>query len=221
MCVDQSVSVRNGTHEELVDWLVSIGAARTDAVRTAIAAVDRACFVPPGIAADPYANAPVVLKVDAAGRAVSTISQPTMVVEMLEQLAVASGDRVLEVGTASGYNAALLAQLVGETGLVVSVELDEELAVSAARRLTGCGQVEVVHGDGREGFEARAPYDRIIVTAGASEVASTWHEQLAAGGRLVVPITGADGRGQCLTLDRTDEGFTQRAASPCGFVPLR
>lgn len=212
------------SHEDLVRFLVGRGAARTDAVRAAIAAVDRADFLDPEARRHAYRDAPVLLKVDAeTGEALSTMSQPSIVALMLEELAVAlrPGGRVLEVGTASGYNAALLSHLVGDGGLVVTIELDDELAASAAGRLRGLGNVRVVAGDGRAGHAADAPYDGVIVTAGAEAVAPAWVEQLAVGGRLVVPITGANRIGSCVTYERTADGLVERSSMACGFVPLR
>ena len=183
--------------------------------------VDRRGFIPKESAGETYLDEPVVLKVGPDGRPASTTSQPTMVALMLEQLAPRPGDRVLEVGTASGYNAALLARLVGDQGVVVTVEIDGELAALAADRLRDLANVEVVVGDGRRGFEAQAPYQGIVVTAGASEVAPAWIEQIALGGRLVVPITRSDRHGRCITYEKAGDGLVELASTPCGFVPLR
>ncbi|MGH3854548.1 MAG: methyltransferase domain-containing protein [Pseudonocardiaceae bacterium] len=132
----------------------------------------------------------VVTKRAEDGTAVSSASSPNLVAEMLEALDVAPGHRVLEIGAATGINAALLAELVGPAGEVVTIELDDDLAAGARAGLAAAGypQVEVICGDGALGHPARAPYDRIIVTAGAWDIASAWWQQLALGGRLVVPL---------------------------------
>lgn len=182
--------------------------------------VDRGAFVPAAAAAQAYADAPVVLQVDPEGRPVSTVSQPTMVALMLEQLEVRPGGRVLEIGTASGYNAALLAALVGD-GHVVTVELDDELAELAAGRLRDTPNVTVITGDGRHGHLARAPYDGIIVTAGAPAVAPAWKDQLAAGGRLVVPLDVVGEGAVCVTFEEVAGALVERTRTPCRFVPLR
>ena len=204
---------------EMVDALTESGVLRSPSIREALLAVDRARFVPSD-ALDAYRDAPAVLQLGPGGDATSTISQPTMVVLMLEDLAVQPGDRVLEVGTASGWNAALLAHLVGD-GLVVSIEIDQGLSDTAAERLRDLPNVRLLVGDGRDGYPDAAPYDGIIVTAGAREVAPAWREQLAVGGRLVVPITGSDGTGLCITYEEVGGELVERASTPCGFVPLR
>jgi protein-L-isoaspartate(D-aspartate) O-methyltransferase len=217
----QARSVRSKTNDALVDALVRGGSLVSDAVRAAFDAVDRAAFVPPALRNEAYRDRPVLLKLDDAGRAVSTVSQPTMVALMLEELAVRRGDRILEVGTASGYNAALLSHLAGPHGLVITIELDEELSTRAAERLAGYSNVRVLVGDGREGHPAEGPYDGIIVTAGAAAVEPAWTDQLRVRGRLVVPITGADGHGRCVTYERAEAGLLELESMPCGFVPLR
>lgn len=209
------------SNDALVRALVRSGAVRSGGVRSAFEAVDRASYLPPPVMSQAYHDAPVLLKRDAAGVAISTVSQPTIVALMLEQLGVARDDRVLEVGTASGYNAALLAHLVGERGLVVTVEVDEGLARAAARRLAHLPSVRVIVGDGRLGHRRDGPYNGIIVTAGAPRVEPAWVDQLTSGGRLVVPITGDDRRGWCVTYERSESGLVELASMPCGFVPLR
>lgn len=206
----------------LVADLRRSGVIQSDAVAEAMLAVPRERFAPAH--ADVYDDSPILLKRDEAGVVVSTISQPTMIATMLEELAVERGDRIFEVGTASGYNAALLAELAGEAGRVVTVEIDEELAQRAAEalRATGYGdRVTVVAGDGSAGYAPSAPYDRIIVTAGAPAVAPAWVEELREGGRLVVPITGSAGTGMSRTYLNTPTGLHLLQEIPCGFVPLR
>src|SRR5262249_39931318 len=126
-----------------------------------------------------------------AGRVVSSSSQPAIMAVMLEQLGVAPGHRVLEVGAGTGYNAALLDEIVGPGGEVTTVDIDDDVAEGARAHLAGAGRprVRVVCADGAYGHPPRAPYDRIIVTVGAWEVAPAWARQLAADGRLVVPLS--------------------------------
>ena len=190
-------------------------------MRAAMLEVDRRAFLPAAASGEAYADAPVVLQVDAGGRAISTMSQPTMVALMLEQLQVGPGDHVLEIGTASGYNAALLAALTGGAGAGVSVELDEGLARRAAQRLAGRANIEVVVGDGRLGHPPGAPFQRIIVPAGAAAVAPAWNDQLDDGGRLVVPLPDGADREVCVTFEKTGAALVERARMPCRFVPLR
>jgi protein-L-isoaspartate(D-aspartate) O-methyltransferase len=206
----------------MVDHLRRRGRIRSAAVEAAFRAVDRRAFVPTAEARAAYDDAPIRLRHDdRTGAMVSTISQPSMVAYMLEELDVHAGHHVLEIATASGYDAALLSRLVGDGGTVHTVEIDAELAATAAARLRDRSNVTVVHHDGHEGFEPAAPYDRIIVTAGALEVEDAWRRQLVDGGRLVVPVTAVDGRGLCLTLDEVDGRLVRRASLACGFVRMR
>lgn len=212
--------MRRSAQEALIERLRSNGAIRTDGVLSAMADVDRRDFLPDG-AGDPYRDAPVVLQLATDGRPLSTASQPTMVALMLEQLAPRPRDRILEIGTASGYNAALLAHLVGEGGTVHTLEIEPELAGRATDRLRHLQHVHVICGDGRAGHPDGAPFDRIIVTAGAPRVLQPWSDQLVEGGRLVVPVTGPDGHGVCITFEKLDGELCERSRTPCGFVPLR
>jgi protein-L-isoaspartate(D-aspartate) O-methyltransferase len=147
-----------------------------------------------------------------------TISQPYMVALMLEALELLPMDRVLEIGTGSGYVTALLAEL---TGQVISVERHGSLAESARSRLAALGysNVKVVTGDGTRGFPEAAPYDAIIVSAAALEVPPALVAQLAEGGRMIIPV-GADDAQQ-LRLLRMENGQPQiQFGELCRFVPL-
>ena len=150
-----------------------------------------------------------------------TISQPLMVAEMTEVLELERGMKVLEVGAGSGYQAAIIKELVGEEGEVVSIEKIPELAKFARGNLKRSGyEVEVVVGDGTLGYEAKAPYDRIMVTAGAPDVPERLVEQLKVGGLLVIPVGG--GHMQALKIVRkVREGWVEeREGAGCVFVKL-
>lgn len=148
-----------------------------------------------------------------------TISQPYMVGRMTELL-LANGplDKVLEIGTGSGYQTAVLAQLVER---VFSVERIQSLQERAKEQLAELNLRNVVYrwGDGWEGWNALAPYNGIIVTAGASEVPQALLEQLAVGGRLVIPV-GEGNDQQLLLIVREEQGFVQHALEGARFVPL-
>ena len=147
-----------------------------------------------------------------------TISQPYMVARICEALAVRSRHRALDVGTGSGYQAAVLAELGAE---VVTIERIPELAEQARTNLAAAayGQVEVVVGDGTLGVPARAPFDAIAVAAAAPGLPETLYEQLEPGGRLVVPVGGH--RAQRLeVIVRSPEGPAVIHSVPCRFVPL-
>lgn len=211
--------------EALVSFIDGFGTFRTTQVKDAFRAVPRHMFLPDVDLTTAYAPKPVVTRRADDGTAVSSASSPHVVATMLEQLEVAPGHRLLEIGAATGINAALLAELVGPTGIVVTIELDDDLAAGARTNLTATGynQVEVICGDGALGYPARAPYDRIIVTAGAWDIVSAWWHQLAVGGRLVVPLrlhgSGLT-RSIAFDLEATGRMVSTRAAV-CGFVPMR
>jgi len=147
-----------------------------------------------------------------------TISQPYMVARICEALAVRPGQRVLDVGTGSGYQAAVLAELGAE---VVTIERIPELAEQARSNLAAAGyeRVQVVVGDGTLGVPERAPFDGIAVAAAAPGLPETLYEQLRPGGRLVVPVGGQ--RAQRLeVVVRSPEGPAVLHSVPCRFVPL-
>ena len=141
---------------------------------------------------------------------------------MLEELQLEPGQRVLEIGAGTGYNAALLRHVVGESGRVVTVDVDADTAARARRALKGSG-VTVVTGDGREGYARGAPYDRIIVTASAAEIPRAWFEQLEPGGLVEVPLRLREPAGlQLIPTLRREKGLLRSVSMICGgFMPLR
>ncbi|HMK92613.1 MAG TPA: protein-L-isoaspartate(D-aspartate) O-methyltransferase [Thermoleophilia bacterium] len=148
-----------------------------------------------------------------------TISQPFMVALMTQLLAPTVRSTVLEVGTGSGYQAAVLAELAGHVYTVERVEALAEQAGEILARL-GYHNVTIVVGDGSLGLPDHAPYDRIMVTAAAPQAPPPLLDQLAAGGRLVVPV-GPAGRDQVLhVIERTADGLREVESVPCRFVPL-
>jgi protein-L-isoaspartate(D-aspartate) O-methyltransferase len=148
-----------------------------------------------------------------------TISQPYVVAYMTEQLSVQAQHHVLEIGTGSGYQAAVLSRLVRE---VVSIERYRTLAEAARNRLhtLGYNNVEVVVGDGFAGVPDRAPYDRIIVTAAAERVPEALIDQLANGGVMLLPLGPRSGAQEIVKLTKTSEGLTQERLIGVRFVPL-
>jgi protein-L-isoaspartate(D-aspartate) O-methyltransferase len=182
-------------------------------VLEAMERVPREKFVPPSIAARAYDDAALPI-----GEG-QTISQPYMVARICEALSLRGGERVLDVGTGSGYQAAVLAELAGE---VHTIERIPELAEEARATLEAAGYGDRVHvhvGDGTLGLPEHAPYDAIAVAAAAPDLPSTLYEQLVERGRLVVPVGGR--RGQRLQLIvRSPEGPAIVRSVPCRFVPL-
>jgi protein-L-isoaspartate(D-aspartate) O-methyltransferase len=185
---------------------------RDERVLAAMERVPRELFVPETIADRAYDDAALPI---GGGQ---TISQPYMVARICEELALRGHERVLDVGTGSGYQAAVLAELAAE---VVTIERIPELAAEARQNLAaaGYGRVDVRVGDGTLGVPDRAPYSAIAVAAAAPEVPPTLYEQLEPRGRLVVPVGSP--RGQLLeVVVRSPEGPAIVRSVPCRFVPL-
>jgi protein-L-isoaspartate(D-aspartate) O-methyltransferase len=184
---------------------------RDERVLAAVAAVPRELFVPEDLRRHAYADRALPI-----GHG-QTISQPFMVATMLEALRLQGGS-ALEIGTGSGYQAALLAELADD---VVTVERVSELADEARRTLerAGYGRVDVRVGDGTLGVPEQSPFDGIVVAAAAPGAPKSLYEQLAPGGRLVVPV--GTQRDQWLEIvERTPEGPVRVRTVPCRFVPL-
>jgi protein-L-isoaspartate(D-aspartate) O-methyltransferase len=212
----------------LVAKLRARGVIRSDAVEAAFLSVARERFVP-GAAAEHgleavYRDDAIVTKRDPRGIPLSSSSQPALMAEMLELLALRAGHRVLEIGTGTGYNAALLTHLVGPKGRVTSVDVDAELVRAARRALREAGhRASVAVADGREGHATAGPYDRIIVTACADEIPRGWFDQLKHGGLLELPLRlDPDGAAIQLipVLQRRDDRLKSVALTWGGFMPL-
>jgi len=181
-------------------------------VLAAMSKVPRERFLPPNLRHDAYADR--ALPIDCA----QTISQPFIVALMTQALRLSGSQRVLEIGTGSGYQAAVLAELARE---VITVERHADLSRRAGEVLAelGYGNVTLVCGDGTLGYPDRAPYDRITVTAASRQVPPSLFEQLAEGGILVIPLGGRDYQ----NLQAIEKRGGQPLAvdlSPCRFVPL-
>jgi protein-L-isoaspartate(D-aspartate) O-methyltransferase len=202
--------------------LTASGRALSQPVRDAFAQVPRHLFLPEIGQAAAYQDEAFVLKCGPDGIPVSSSSQPAMMAIMLEQLDLQPGHRVLEIGTGSGYNAALMSLITGPEGHVVSVDIDAELVERARSSLAdaGFGAVEVRCADGGYGDPDGAPFDRIMVTAGAWDIAPAWLDQLTAAGRLVLPLSVC-GIELSVALERTaDDAWISTSACRCGFVRM-
>jgi protein-L-isoaspartate(D-aspartate) O-methyltransferase len=189
-------------------------AAMSPAVRAALGSVERHRLVPPSQTAAAYRNHPLPI---GSGQ---TISQPYIVALSTDLLGVDSKSSVLEIGTGSGYQAAVLAEIASR---VYSIEIIEALGRQAEERLKAMGyrNIEVRIGDGYAGWPEKAPFDGIVVTAAAPKVPQALVEQLKPGGRLVIPV-GGEGDIQFLKLltKRADGGVDEKRVLPVRFVPL-
>lgn len=184
---------------------------RDQRVLDAMGAVPREDFVPPELAGRAYDDSALPIE---SGQ---TISQPFIVAAMAEAAEVRPTDRVLEIGTGSGYGAAVLARLAAE---VVTIERHPGLAETAAARLVADANVTVVVGDGSRGWPDRAPYDAIVVTAAAPDLPAALVDQLADGGRLVAPVGAKHGAQDLVRARRSGEEITRTDLGPVAFVPL-
>ncbi len=186
----------------------------SDAVLEALDRVPRERFVPHGVRHLAYANHPLPIGYD------QTISQPYIVALMTELIDPQPTDRVLEIGTGSGYQAAVLGELGSE---VFTIEIVSELAASATALLgeLGYDRVHVRHGDGYLGWPDEAPFDKVIVTAAPAEIPAALVEQLRTGGRMVLPVGPQGGVQQLVLLRKTDEGeVRQEHVIQVRFVPM-
>ncbi len=210
-------SLRDG----LIAELHRTGALTQPAVERAVRQVPRHLFVPDRPLDEAYSDRVIMTKtVD--GIAVSSLSQPAIVTIMLEQLDVRPGMNVLEVGAGTGYNAALLAHLVGPAGRVTTIDIDDDTVQAARTHLAAAGSegVTVVLGDGGDGAPSRAPFDRIILSVGAWDISPAWLEQLEPGGLLVLPLWLVL-RQFSVAFEKVSDHFDSRSIRPCGFMPLR
>lgn len=198
--------------QAMVDKQIRSRGISDERVLHAMLSVPRHLFVDPSLEKEAYDDRPLPIGEK------QTISQPYMVAAMTEWLQPAPDHRILEIGTGSGYQAAILSLLAGE---VYTVERHRSLYLEAAERLErlSCHQVTPVLSDGSLGYAVAAPYDRILVTAGAPEVPKALLHQLKEGGLLVSPV-GELGKQQLIRITRKGKEFIREKGMPCRFVPL-
>ncbi|HUG41031.1 MAG TPA: protein-L-isoaspartate(D-aspartate) O-methyltransferase [Longimicrobiales bacterium] len=196
----------------LVDAVRDVGVS-DPRVLQAVAEVPRHRFVPPAVVRRAYEDNALPIGFG------QTISQPSLQALYLQVLGIGAGDRVLEVGTGSGYQTALLARVAGN---VYSVERIPELAVRARQVLDALGyrNVALLTGDGTVGWSRFAPYDAILVAAAAPDVPQALVDQLAPGGRLLIPLGDRDSQTLTLVRRAADGGTERETVTACVFVPL-
>jgi protein-L-isoaspartate(D-aspartate) O-methyltransferase len=197
--------------ELMVETQIEGRGIRDPRVLAAMRKVPRHVFVPEGQAASAYDDRPLPIGSE------QTISQPYVVAFMTEQLRLTGKERVLEIGTGSGYQTAILAELAAK---VYSIEIRPELAKTAAERLAKLGirNVEVRAADGYRGWPEEAPFDGILVTAAPERVPPPLLEQLSATGRMVIPV-GAFYQ-ELKVIERQGGGYTEKSVLPVRFVPF-
>jgi protein-L-isoaspartate(D-aspartate) O-methyltransferase len=210
--------------ERLVAEVLQTSGIRDERIAAALRDVPRHLFLPHLAPEEAYLDDAIVTKRDAEGQPISSSSQPAIMAIMLDQLALATGQRVLEIGAGTGYNAALISHIIGPSGAVVSVDIDPDLVETARGHLASAGypDVTVVAADGAGGYPPGAPYDRVIATVGVSDLAPAWLYQAGPGARIVVPL---DVRGSQLAVafGRAGSGahWVSRSIMPCGFMRMR
>lgn len=199
---------------EMVERQIRARGVDSPPVLRAMGEVRRQDYVPPGLRECAYDDTPLAIGEE------QTISQPYMVAFMLDALSLDGTERVLEIGTGSGYAAAVLSRIVRE---VYTIERHARLAHSAAKRLAhdGCTNVRVRHGDGTLGWPEHAPFDGIVVAATGPTVPTSLRRQLAVGGRLLMPVGDESGRQQLVRVTRTTENtYREERLAGVRFVPL-
>lgn len=219
----------NRLRARLVDELRRQRALESERIAQAFLAVPRELFLPElaeeqGLQAV-YKNAAVPTKKDRRGIAISSSSEPAIMALMLEKLQLAAGQRVLEIGAGTGYNAALIDTIVGRSGKVVTVDIEPDITRKAKTALRKGGFKPAVQlADGRRGFPRFAPYDRIIVTASSTSIPRAWVRQLRPGGILVMPLRLAESvfwPQAVVAFERVGNGLESRSVIPGGFMGLR
>lgn len=217
MPIDSSHDTMDAIWAERRAWMVrtQLEARGIDDTRVlaAMGKIPREQFVPPSVCERAYADIPLPIGGGA------TISQPYIVARMTELARIQPGDRLLEIGTGSGYHAAVLDEMGAE---VYTIENVPALALQARARLEKLGhaRVRVRHGEGYEGWPEAAPFSAIIVTAAPLAIPDTLCDQLALGGRMVIPV-GPPTWQHLMLVTRSEGGFDEQTLEPVAFIPMR
>ncbi len=203
--------------KRLVEYLISIGYLKSDSVIEAMLKVPRHIFVPEEYRAFAYEDRPLPIGFD------QTISAPHMVALMCEHLDLKQDHKVLEVGAGSGYHACVIGCIVKD-GIVIAVERIKKLAERAKeniKKASLCRNVKIVVGDGTKGYEKEAPYDRILVTAGAPSIPKPLVEQLKVGGKMLIPVGESKYSQELLLVIKVEKDrIEKKNLGDVAFVPL-
>jgi protein-L-isoaspartate(D-aspartate) O-methyltransferase len=200
---------------DLIDSLIKEGWLKTPRIIKAFRKIDRADFMPKESRDLAYVNSAFPIGFG------QTISQPLVVAFMLEQLQPEAGEKILDVGSGSGWTTAILAEIVGEKGKVIGIEIIPELVEFGRKNVEKYnfikkGIVEFICADGSKGYKAEAPFDKILASASAKRLPSAWKEQLKIGGRIVTPI----GTSIWLFIKKSEKEFEEKEFPGFVFVPL-
>lgn len=206
----------------IVDQMKQANNLTTAAVEEAFMKVPRHLFVPDEPLEKVYSDVAIAMRRGDQGQWTSSSSMPTIMAIMLEQLDLKPGQRVLEIGAGTGFNAALIGSIVGPSGKVVTVDIQREMIEHARKCLDTAGfdWVQTVVADGGYGYPDEAPYDRIILTVGSDVITPAWREQLAQGGILVLPFSVLGVQFSAVFEKRGDE-LISVSLKGCGFMPLQ
>ncbi len=210
--------------ERMIEELRGAGCINSDSLADAFRAVPRHLFLP-GLPLDRVYAGSLAIPThhDENGISISSSSAPNIVAVMLEQLSVEPGHRVLEVGAGTGYNAGLMAYLVGDSGSVVSIDINPEVAREAVDHLhaSGIAKVDVIAADGWLGVPRGPTFDRIIATVEMWDISPHWVDQLSVGGLLVLPLWLRPGVHAAVAFEKTATDLVSRSLAYCGFMPFR
>jgi protein-L-isoaspartate(D-aspartate) O-methyltransferase len=207
----------------MIDQLKKRGLELEPAIEDVFRVIPREIFLPEVPLERVYSGDAIITKQDEEGSPTSSSSEVGIMIAMASLLDVVPGHRILEIGAGTGYNAAVLAQLVGERGAVTTVDIDADVAALAREHLAHAGfeRIAVITADGWEGYTKNAPYDRIEVTASVADLSPDWIAQLADGGKIVLPLVLSAGMQAVLGLQKVAADVLSTRVIPGGFMRLR
>jgi protein-L-isoaspartate(D-aspartate) O-methyltransferase len=200
--------------KSLADQLTQNNILKSEPIRKAFLSIDRKAFIPDEMKALTYQDSPLAIGCQ------QTISAPHMVVMMLELLQIKPDMSLLEIGTGSGYNAALMSKLVGSAGQVHTLERIQALADKAQNKLKPYTNVKVYHADGYDGLPQEAPFDIIVSTCVANAIPETWVKQIKDDGKLLMPIEYEHGNQQLILGDMIQKELKLTPQTWVRFVPM-